>query len=133
MPSKDKKVNYVEESELREDVEKLYATGEFPERLATNLQSLVEHICSSRRFFGYTADWKEEMKSAATIALVTTLNARKFDLDREGGKVFTWATKVVFNQFYYWLRRKKREAVKDREIEQHLIDTGKTYYEGNQE
>lgn len=118
---------YFNESEAREDVQTLYETGEFPERLARNLQEMVNRICGSRRFNGYTEDWKEDMRSNALQALVKTLNERKYDFTRPNTKFFSWATRVVFNQFYMSLAKKKRQVKHDAEIQAQLIVDGNTY------
>lgn len=108
MGSKDK-INYVEEADLQEDVRTLYETGNFPERLTKALMDMVEGIIHSRRFCFYTADWKDDMKSNALTALVTTLNEKRYDITRTDTKFFSWATRVIFNQFYNTIAAKKRE------------------------
>lgn len=120
---KSEKTNYVNEADLKEDVRTLYETGKFPDRLARNLQEMVNRICESRRFSGYTDDWKTEMKGAAILALVQTLNQRKYDPSRPNTKFFSWATKVIYNQFYNWLVKKKRQLKHDADVQaQMLID-----------
>lgn len=124
---KSEKINYVNEADLKEDVRTLYETGEFPERLARNLQEMVNRICGSRRFNGYTEDWKEDMRSNALQALVKTLNERKYDLDRKDTKFFSWASRVIFNQFYMSLAKRKRQVKHDAEIKAQIIVNGNTY------
>lgn len=124
---KSEKINYVNEADLKEDVRTLYETGEFPERLARNLQEMVNRICTSRRFNGYTEDWKTEMKGVAMVALMKTLNERKYDLDRTDTKFFSWASKVIFNQFYMWLDKKRRQVKREALIQDQLIVDGNTY------
>ena len=120
------KQNYVNEADLKEDVRILYETGEFPERLAKNLQEMVEHILTCRKFNGYTQDWKDEMKGDALLALISTLKAKKYDSTRPNTKVFSWASKVIFNQFYYWLDKKRRKMRQESKIVQDMITCGNT-------
>lgn len=103
------KVNYVNEADLQEDVRTLYETGEFPDRLTNGLMKMVDGILHSRRFCFYTPDWKEEMKGNALAALVSTLSEKRYDPTRENSKFFSWATKVIFNQFYNTIETKKRD------------------------
>lgn len=106
---KPEKTNYVNEEDLKEDVRILYETGEFPERFTQGLMKMVDGILHSRRFCFYTPDWKEEMKGNALAALVTTLSEKRFDLNKPNAKFFSWATKVIFNQFYNTIETKKRD------------------------
>lgn len=108
------KVNYVNEADLQEDVRTLYETGEFPERLTNGLMKMVDGILHSRRFCFYTPDWKEDMKSNALAALVTTLSAKRFDLNKPNAKFFSWASRVIFNQFFNTVTSKKRDMERQR-------------------
>ena len=103
------KVNYVNEADLQEDVRTLYETGEFPDRLTKALMDMVDGILHSRRFCFYTPDWKEDMKSNALAALVTTLSEKRFDLNKPNAKFFSWASRVIFNQFLNTATSKKRD------------------------
>lgn len=118
------KENYVNEDDLKEDVRTLYETGEFPDRLAKNLQEMVNRICESRRFNGYTDDWKTEMKGAAIMALIKTLNEKRYDPSHPNTKFFSWATKVIYNQFYNWLSKRKRQLKHDADVQAQLIIDG---------
>jgi hypothetical protein len=117
MDSNKARVNYVEEKDLQEDVRTLYATGEFPDRLSNGLVKMVDGVLRSRRFHGYSEDWKEEMRSNALAALVSTLHAKRYDNTRPNTKFFSWATRVIFNQFHYYIDRKKRE---ERNLKQYI-------------
>ena len=126
---KSEKTNYVDEADLQEDVRTLYEIGYFPERLATNLQAMVDRICESRRFSGYTEDWKTEMKGTAMMALLKALGERKYDPTRPNSKFFSWASKVIFNQFYGWLVKKKRQVRHEEEVKSQFIIDEKTFTE----
>lgn len=103
---------YFNESEAREDVQTLYETGAFPERLGNTLMALVEGVAHHRRFINYTSDWKDEMKGNAIAALMKTLTDKRYDFTRPNTKFFSWATRVVFNQFYNTLKKKRNELKK---------------------
>ena len=103
---------YVHEADLQEDIAKLYETGEFPDRLTKGLMDMVEGIIHGRRFWGYTDDWKEDMRSNALQALVLSLNEKRYDPTQPNTRFFSWATKVIYNQFYNTLNKKRRELKK---------------------
>lgn len=105
-------MDYVNEADLKEDVGTLYETGVFPDRLAKGLMEITVRILRSRKFNGYTEDWKEEMKGNALTALMKCLKEKRYDNTRPNTKVFSWATRVVFNQFTYTIRKKKSEIEK---------------------
>lgn len=124
------KVNYVNEADLKEDVRILYETGQFPDRLARNLQEMVNRICESKRFGGYTDDWKAEMKGAAIMALIKTLNEKRYDPNRPNTKFFSWASKVIFNQFYMWLVKRRNQLKHEEVVKNQLIVDDRTFTKG---
>lgn len=124
MASKTEHFYFIPEAELREDLQTLYTTDVFPERLASNLMKMVDGSLHNRRFIRYTQDWKEEMQSAALQRVVDVLRRKKFDLEHNSS-CFSWITQVIFNRFkdtiYKLELRHKRE--------QGYVDLCKTDYE----
>lgn len=112
MASKTEHFYFIPEAELREDLQTLYTTDVFPERLASNLMKMVDGSLHNKRFIRYTQDWKEEMQSAALQRVVDVLRRKKFDLEHDSS-CFSWITQVIFNRFkdtiYKLELRHKRE------------------------
>ena len=89
---------YVHESDLWEDVMKLYETGEFPERLARSILVMATHIVDTWvRFRNYDEVVREDCKSRAIMKCCAGLLNHKFDPNR-GSKVYSWLCRVIINE-----------------------------------
>ena len=124
MASKTEHFYFIPEAELREDLQTLYTTDVFPERLASNLMKMVDGSLHNKRFIRYTQDWKEEMQSAALQRVVDVLRRKKFDLEHNSS-CFSWITQVIFNRFKDTITSLQKEH--DRE--QGYVELAKTDYE----
>lgn len=99
MPVQKEVEYYVSEAELLEDTLHLYETGDFPERLALSLQRMVDHMVNTwKRFRQYDELAREEMQSRGLLQVVKGLMNKKYDPKR-GSKVYSWATRVIYNEF----------------------------------
>lgn len=109
---------YVSEADLYSGVLSLYETGEFPDKLASDLLKMCKRIITSRRFFGYPDTLKEEMVSVASIKVCQQLQNHRYD-PYKGSKVYSWATRVILNEM---LQTIVKEEAKRRKWERMLED-----------
>ena len=108
---------YVSEADLYSGVLSLYETGEFPEKLASDLLKMCQRIITSRRFHGYPDTLKEEMVSAASVKVCQQLQRRKYD-PYKGSKVYSWATRVILNEMLQMILKEESKRRKwDRMVE----------------
>jgi hypothetical protein len=120
---------YVSEADLYAGVMHLYETGEFPEALAADLLKMCRRILSSRRFHGYPDTLKEEMVSSASIKVCRQLELKKYDPTR-GSKVYSWATRVIMNEYLQTIRREEvRQKRFDKLVENSIIEDSFEYIE----
>lgn len=103
---------YVHESELWEDTMHYYETGEFPERLAESFLRMARHMVNTwKRFRNYDDLLKEEMLSQASAHVTKQIMQKKFDPTR-GCKVYSFATRVIYNECVGVIKKENKRKQK---------------------
>lgn len=104
--AREKKKNFVEESELVENYKKWLQSGDTPETrvlndgLALDIWNIATHLTGHHKFRNYSREIKDDLVSDGYMKCVK--NLKNIRLDK--GTVFNYLTRCCFTAFFVYLR-----------------------------
>lgn len=122
----DKKENYVNEAEFKDEIQKFYTSDKMTEALGVMIYKIANGLSHRPNFINYS--FRDEMVNDALVNMLRALNNKKFDLNK-GYNPFSYFTCIAFHTFCTRIKKEKkhRDAVQafQEEYYPELIDVSK--------